>query len=47
MNLRSLTLTLPNELLSQLQQIATDNPEAMNQFVSTNPTAESKPSGQK
>lgn len=33
MTLRSITLMLPNELITQLQQLVTDSPDALHQFV--------------
>ncbi len=33
MTLRSITLMLPNELITQLQQLVTDTPDALHQFV--------------
>ena len=33
MTVRSITLTLPSELLTQLQQFIPDNPEALHRFV--------------
>ena len=33
MTLRSITLMLPNELITQLQQLATASPDALHQFV--------------
>ncbi|HAZ47542.1 MAG TPA: hypothetical protein DDW76_07425 [Cyanobacteria bacterium UBA11369] len=32
MTLRSITLMLPNELITQLQQLVTDSPDALHQF---------------
>lgn len=33
MTVRSVTLTLPSDLLTQLQQFIADNPEALHRFV--------------
>lgn len=33
MTLRSITLMLPSELINQLQQLVTDSPDALHQFV--------------
>jgi len=33
MTLRAITLMLPSELITQLQQLVTDSPDALHQFV--------------